>query len=51
MENLNNNEKIKDSLIQELDQIIDEKRGLFEQIKQVEVNYCFNVKIRKKKIF
>jgi hypothetical protein len=37
MQNFGNGEKIKERLVNDMDNIIDEKRVLFDQIKQVEV--------------
>ena len=40
MENFGNTEKIKENLINDLDNITDEKRNIFDQIKNLEViNY------------
>jgi hypothetical protein len=38
MENFGYNEKIKDNLALELDNIMDERRNMYDQIKQLEVN-------------
>jgi hypothetical protein len=43
MENFGYNEKIKDTLGHELDNIMDERRTVYDQVKQLEVNYKFKL--------
>jgi hypothetical protein len=41
MENFGYNEKIKDTLTHELDNIMDERRTVYDQVKQLEVKIFY----------